>query len=108
MPPTVVSRPVSLPRGALAAVRRADPEMAELIRRVGPFRLEAGRAGGHLGALIRSIVYQQLSGKAAATIHGRLVALFPPGFPDPAAIVAKTDEELRAVGLSRQKMLSLR
>ena len=100
---------VVLPRGALQALGRADPSMGKLIRRIGRFRLEKGRAGGHLAALIRSIVYQQLSGKAAATIHGRFEALFPPGsFPDPAAILAQTDEALRACGLSRQKIAALR
>src|SRR5882757_1707610 len=100
---------VVLPRGTLTALGRADPNMGKLIRRVGPFRLEKGRAGGHLAALIRSIVYQQLSGKAAATIHGRFEALFPPGsFPDPAAILAQSDERLRVCGLSRQKIAALR
>ena len=100
---------VVLPRGALQALGRADPNMGKLIRRIGRFRLEKGRAGGHLAALIRSIVYQQLSGKAAATIHGRFEARFPAGsFPDPAPILAQSDETLRACGLSRQKIAALR
>ena len=83
--------------------------MEELIRRVGRYRLDAGNPGGHLGALIRSIVYQQLSGKAAATIHGRFAALFAEAtFPDAVAILAKRDEELRACGLSRQKIAAVR
>jgi DNA-3-methyladenine glycosylase II len=98
-----------LPRGALAQLGRADPRMAKLIRDVGRCKLELGRAGGHLAALVRSIVYQQLSGKAAATIHGRFAALFhPQPFPDPHAILARDDEALRACGLSRQKIASLR
>jgi DNA-3-methyladenine glycosylase II len=101
--------PKPLPRGALAALRRADPRMAELIRRVGPCGWTVGRAGGHLGALVRSIVYQQLSGKAAATIHGRLVERFAAGtFPDPGALLAMDDDALRACGLSRQKIAALR
>src|SRR4051812_22933155 len=96
--------PVKLPRGALAAVGRAHPNMKELIRRVGRFELSAGRAGGHLGALVRSIVYQQLSTKAASTIHARFAGLFEAEtFPDPSAILARADAELRACGLSRQK-----
>jgi len=83
--------------------------MEKLIRRVGRFELEAGRAGGHLGALVRSIVYQQLSTKAAATIHGRFAGLFDPHpFPDPRAILARSDDELRACGLSRQKTAAVR
>jgi len=100
---------IVLPRGALARLRRADPRMARLIAEVGRCRLESGRAGGHLGALVRSIVYQQLSGKAAATIHGRFAALFHPHpFPDPHAILAREDAALRACGLSRQKIASVR
>ncbi len=100
---------IVLPRGALAKLRRADPRMARLIAEVGRCRLESGRAGGHLGALVRSIVYQQLSGKAAATIHGRFAALFHPHpFPDPHAILAHEDAALRACGLSRQKIASVR
>src|SRR6185369_4218959 len=101
--------PLTLPRGALAKLRSADPRMAKLIEQVGRCRLEAGKAGGHLAALVRSIVYQQLSGKAAATIHGRFAALFHPrAFPDPHAILASEDAALRACGLSRQKIASLR
>jgi DNA-3-methyladenine glycosylase II len=107
IPPSPI--PVVLPRGTLSKLGRADPNMAKLIRRVGRFRLEAGRAGGHLAALVRSIVYQQLSGKAAATIHARFAALFHPHpFPDAHAILAMGDEALRACGLSRQKIASLR
>ncbi len=54
-------------------------------------------------ALIRSIVFQQLSGKAASSIHGRFLALFEDGFPHPSRIQSLSPEELRAVGLSRQK-----
>jgi len=58
---------------------------------------------------VRSIVYQQLSGKAAATIHGRLVERFAPGtFPEARAILSLSDDELRTCGLSRQKIAALR
>lgn len=53
--------------------------------------------------LIRAIVYQQLSGKAAATIHGRLLALFPEGYPHPETLLEFDLPVLRSVGLSRQK-----
>lgn len=98
-----------LPRGALADLGRADPKLGALIERVGPFRLEIGKSESHLGALVRSIVYQQLSGKAAATIHGRLRDALHPDWPPRAdALLALEDERLRACGLSRQKIASLR
>lgn len=53
-------------------------------------------------------MYQQLSGKAAGTIHARFQALFPAGEPTPERLVKLTDEQLRGVGLSRQKTLYLR
>jgi len=63
-------------RKAIAHLRRVDPVMDEVISKVGPFNLTLRTAGTHFDALIRSIVYQQLSGKAAATIHGRVLLLF--------------------------------
>jgi len=54
-------------------------------------------------ALIRSIIFQQLSGKAATSIHQRFLALFEAGFPNPKQIQAFSPETLRAAGLSRQK-----
>ena len=60
-------------------------------------------------ALVRSVVYQQLSGKAAATILGRVIALYPDkDFPDPEDLLATPDETLRAAGLSRQKSAALK
>jgi DNA-3-methyladenine glycosylase II len=83
--------------------------MAKVIGRVGPFRLSRGRAGSYLAALVRSIVYQQLSGKAAGAIFARLQASFATGrFPDPVAMLAASDARLRSAGLSRQKIASIR
>jgi DNA-3-methyladenine glycosylase II len=60
-------------------------------------------------ALIRAVVFQQLSGKAASTIHGRVLALFETKeHPDPEDILAASDETLRGAGLSRQKIAALR
>jgi DNA-3-methyladenine glycosylase II len=60
-------------------------------------------------ALIRAVVFQQLSGKAASTIHGRVLALFATKeHPDPEDILATSDETLRGAGLSRQKIAALR
>jgi len=59
-------------------------------------------------ALVRSVVFQQLSGKAAATIHGRLLALYPDkDHPDPEELLATPAERLRGAGLSRQKIAAL-
>jgi DNA-3-methyladenine glycosylase II len=60
-------------------------------------------------ALVRAVVFQQLSGKAAATIHGRVLALFAEkDHPDPEDIIGASDEMLRGAGLSRQKIAALR
>jgi DNA-3-methyladenine glycosylase II len=59
-------------------------------------------------ALIRAVVYQQLSGKAAATIYGRLMGLYDKHHPDPVDILDTDDERFRAAGLSRQKIAAIR
>jgi DNA-3-methyladenine glycosylase II len=97
------------PAEAVAHLRAADPVMAALIKRVGPFALELTPARSLFEALLRSIVYQQLHGKAAATIHGRVLAeLKHHGGPTPAALTLASDESLRAAGLSRGKLLAVR
>jgi len=90
-------------RKAIAHLRKVDPVMDEVISKVGPFNLTLRTAGTHFDALIRSIVYQQLSGKAAATIHGRVLLLFNPEAPLPPQILNASHEQLRAAGLSNQK-----
>ena len=82
--------------------------LGSLIERVGPCRLEARREGTHYEALVRSIVFQQLSGKAAGTIHARFRALYPRNRPRPELVLQSTDAALRAAGLSRQKVGYLR
>jgi DNA-3-methyladenine glycosylase II len=89
-------------------LKRADPVLAKVIARVGPCRLEQRRTGTHYDALVRSIVFQQLSGKAAGTIHRRFSELYPKKRPR-AELVLKTDDaSLRGAGLSRQKIGYLR
>ena len=96
------------PRAGLAHLRRADPVLASVIARVGPYRLQQRRVGTHYDALVRSIVYQQLSGKAAGTILRRFCELYPGNRPT-AALVLETDEaRMRGAGLSRQKLGYLR
>jgi 3-methyladenine DNA glycosylase/8-oxoguanine DNA glycosylase len=85
-----------------------DPRLGDVIRRVGPFRLVRPTTGTHFDAVCRSIVYQQLSGKAAATIHGRVLELYGGRPPLPEELAATPDERLRAVGLSRQKLSYLK
>jgi len=89
-------------------LKSVDPVLATVIDRVGPCRLEPRREGTHFDALVRSIVYQQLSGKAASTILGRVQALYGGRAPTPAELVATPDETLRAAGLSRQKLSYLK
>jgi 3-methyladenine DNA glycosylase/8-oxoguanine DNA glycosylase len=86
----------------------ADPHLGRMIARVGPYTLTP-RRGTLFTGLLKSIVYQQLSGKAAGTIHGRVLALLPPRAEEqPEAILALDDETLRAAGLSRGKLLAIR
>lgn len=97
------------PAAAVAHLRAGDATLAALIDRIGPFALELQPAASLFEALLRSIVYQQLHGKAAATIHGRVLAgLEQHGVPGPAALGKMSDEELRAAGLSRNKLLAVR
>ena len=97
------------PTEALAHLRAQDPVIAALIERIGPYALQPHRAKSLFEALLRSIVYQQLHGKAAATILGRVhAALEPHGGPTPAALAATSDEVLRAAGLSRAKLAAAR
>ncbi len=97
------------PSEAEAFLSRADERLRALIERVGPCRLE-GRGLVHpFRTLLWSIVYQQLSGKAAATIHGRVLRLLPEDTDEqPKALLHLPQEELRAAGLSRAKTLAVK
>jgi DNA-3-methyladenine glycosylase II len=89
---------------AIDHLRERDPKLARIIDRIGDCRMEPRTVGSHFDALLRAIVYQQLSGKAAATIHGRVEALYGNRPPTPEEILATDDEKLRAAGLSWQKI----
>jgi len=98
------------PAVAVDHLRRVDPALARVIDAAGPFRLELKQTSSVFGALAEAIVYQQLAGKAAATIYGRVCALFPrahEGFT-PRHVLRASDEALRGAGLSRPKLLALR
>ena len=93
--------------GAAARIlAERDPVIARLVAEAGPPRLSRPTES-HFGTLVRAIVYQQLAGRAAAAIHGRLIAAVG-GNVLPEPLLALTDEQMRAVGLSRNKMASLR
>jgi 3-methyladenine DNA glycosylase/8-oxoguanine DNA glycosylase len=81
---------------------RRDAVLAAVIRRHGPCGLAAAQRSDHFSALVRAITGQQLSTKAAATIYARLAALMPDGVT-PQALSVLSDDQLRAVGMSRQK-----
>jgi DNA-3-methyladenine glycosylase II len=94
---------------ARRVLMRRDPVLREIISRFGVCGIKTGREADIFCGLVESIVSQQLSTKAAATIYGRLCALMPnAGAPTPAAVLPLSDEALRAVGLSRQKISYLR
>jgi DNA-3-methyladenine glycosylase II len=95
-------------RRAVRHLRRADPVLHGIIDSVGPCRLRSDAGGGPFAALVEAILYQQITGKAAATIHGRLRNAVGRKHPRPPDIVALSDAELRSVGLSRQKTGYLR
>lgn len=94
-------------RASVRHLKRVDPVLARVIESVGPCRLQLRDGGTHFQALVRSIVFQQLSGKAAGTIHARFSRLFANG-PDPRALTQLTDAQMREAGLSRQKIGYLR
>lgn len=92
-------------RKAVSHLKSCDPILCQIIESVGPFRMEYGPPEFH--SLAESILYQQLNGKAAATIFDRFVALT--GDPvTPEGILKLSDEQLRGVGLSKQKSAYLR
>ena len=88
---------------------RTDPLLRKLIRNYGPCRIAPNWRRSPYESLVRAIVYQQLNGKAAATIMGRFIDLFPGArFPESGLVLTKTDEQLRSAGLSRQKLSYIR
>ncbi len=97
---------------AVAALHAADPVMAQIIDEVGPDGPgdpRAGRPQDHYGALVRSIIGQQLSTTAARAIYGRLVDRFGGRTPTPDEVIADDPDELRStVGLSHAKVRYLR
>jgi 3-methyladenine DNA glycosylase/8-oxoguanine DNA glycosylase len=95
-------------RAAVRHLKRVDPVLTRVITEVGPCRFTLRTDGTHFDHLARAIIYQQLSGRAAATIHARYDALYAAHGRAPDALASLPDEKLRAAGLSRQKIGYLR
>jgi len=95
---------------AVSHLRAADERLAAVIDAVGPCRLRTVRMQSPYETLFEAIVYQQLNGKAAATILGRVKTSFGDGgaFPAPGAVTAASDEQLRGAGLSRAKTAAVK
>jgi len=94
---------------AIDHLARSDPRFAALIARSRRYHVATQPLVRPFHALAESIAYQQLSGKAAATIFGRVRALYPRRkFLDPKLVLATPDEKLRACGLSRSKVAALK
>lgn len=107
-------------RRAIDHLKKSDPVMAELIARIGPFRLD--RRPATFEAMVRAIVFQQLAGAAARTIYLRLQiacekavhgqdterSLYGGFGITPESVLALTEEQMRSCGLSRQKLSYIR
>ncbi len=91
---------------ALTHLRRSDPVMKRIIRLVGPYSIEYSPA--EFSTIVRCIVYQQLSGKAALKIYTRLVAAAGDAGVTPEGALAVSAGQMRELGLSRQKILYIR
>ena len=93
----------------LKHLSKADKTLGKLIQRVGPCTLKPERNCSPFQSLVRSVAYQQLTGKAAATIVGRVKSLFPTQpFPEPKDLIRIPEEQLRAAGLSRAKIAAVK
>lgn len=100
--------PIATPRyvqQACAHLARVDPDFARTIDAIGIIRIPPPSAD-HFAYLVRSIIYQQLAGRAAETIHRRLVTLLEHDV-SPQRLITKSSDELRSVGVSKNKFLAL-
>jgi len=100
LPKALVATPRQIAKGT-QLIAQKDPALARLIKRSGPMELEAPDRDG-FGALVRSIMYQQLAGAAATAILGRFMKLFADGL-DPTAVLALPAAAMRAAGVSGPK-----
>ena len=93
-------------RKAIRHLQAADPVIAGIIARVGAYRIQFRDPG--FETLVKSIVYQQLSGRVAQVIFNRLVGAVPGGLLTPASILALRPARMRKLGLSKQKTAYIR
>jgi DNA-3-methyladenine glycosylase II len=93
---------------AVRHLATADPVLAGLMKRAGPFTLQLRHMHSPFEALARNIVYQQLHGNAAAAIHRRVLELFGSKRLRPVDVLAAADLDLRGAGLSGAKLLALK
>src|ERR1700684_1290199 len=94
---------------ALKHLSASDPVMRRLIRELGPCGLVPETRRAPFQSLVQAVAHQQLHGKAANTILGRFIKLFPGRrFPRPEDIATVTDEAIRAAGFSRGEVAALR
>jgi len=103
--------PTPLKYDPLLAVKQlsaVDAKLARLMARVGPFAMPTREAMSPFQMLLHAIVYQQITTKAAASIHARLVALFPGDKPGPRRLQKLSDEALRGAGMSGPKQRAAR
>ncbi len=93
---------------ASQALAASDRKLARLLERAGPFTLRLKPTTSPFEALLESIVHQQLNGRAAKTIHDRVLALFAENHPTPEGLLRLPDDRLRGAGLSAGKLAALR
>ena len=93
-------------RKAILHLKKADPVLGSILERVGPYRIQYREPT--FETLVRSIVYQQLSGRVASVIFGRLAAAVPSDKMTPAGILKLTPARMRKLGLSKQKTAYIR
>ena len=93
---------------ACRQLAESDAKLGALIERTGPFLLRLKSSHSPFEALLESVIYQQLHGKAAAAILSRLIAIFGDLHPQPQQLLTIPDEPLRAAGVSGNKILALR
>ncbi|MDA0839458.1 MAG: DNA-3-methyladenine glycosylase 2 family protein [Planctomycetota bacterium] len=96
------------PNQAISELSKADKKLGKAIQKVGEFQLQPQRMTSPFEALARSIIYQQLSGKAAGTILGRVKELFPRNRIKPDLVLEMREEDLRGAGMSRNKVAAFR
>ncbi|MDE2698375.1 MAG: DNA-3-methyladenine glycosylase 2 family protein [Gemmatimonadota bacterium] len=92
---------------AMRALCKNDRTLGQLIKQAGPITLDLPKRLNPFDALLRSIIYQQLSGKAAAAIHKRVRVLFSGGNINPNQVLAMDDQVLRNAGMSRAKVVAV-